>query len=168
MLYLKARVLNLFTGMVFNMIFDYLSRELVFAGSGWFAAQLCKCVVNLITKRDFDLKYALFGSGGMPSSHSATVCALATTVAVDEGLNSPLFGVAFILAFIVCYDAMNVRLETGRQGKVINDMTDIFREMGKTLDVERAFKELVGHTPLQVLVGCVIGILVGLSSSVIR
>ena len=146
------------------MIFHYLSKELVFAGAGWFAAQFVKCLLNMYLKKSFDLKYAIFGSGGMPSSHSATVCALATTVAVDQGLNSPLFGIAFIFAFIVCYDAMNVRFETGEQGKVINTIVDIMQDMGHALDIERTFKELVGHTPLQVLVGACIGIIVGLSS----
>ena len=150
------------------MIFQYISIELVFASLGWFGAQFAKCLINMVLQRKFDLKYALFGSGGMPSSHSATVCALATTTACDQGLNSPLFGIAFILAFIVCYDAMNVRFETGEQSKVINAMMSILSDMGHSVETQRAFKELVGHTPLQVFVGGAIGVLIGLCSLLVK
>ena len=80
---------------------------------------------------------------------------------LDCGVASPLFGVCCILAFIVMYDAMGVRRETGDQGKVINDILRIFEDMGKPISPEKKFKELVGHTPLQVVCGAALGIAVG-------
>ena len=96
----------------------------------------------------------------MPSSHSATVCGLATATGMIYGGSSIEFAVTFVLAMIVMYDAMNVRMETGRQGKVLNDMIEVFQKMGKNVSPEERLKELVGHTPLQVLVGAITGIVV--------
>ena len=107
----------------------------------------------------------MVGGGGMPSSHSATVCALATATGMRYGGGSFEFAVAIMLAIIVMYDAMGVRRETGIQGRVLNEMLDIFMNMGKEISAEAKLKELVGHTPLQVLMGavlgCVIAVLVG-------
>ena len=101
----------------------------------------------------------------MPSSHSATGCALATATGMRYGGGSFEFAVAIMLAIIVMYDAMGVRRETGIQGRVLNEMLDIFMNMGKEISAEAKLKELVGHTPLQVLMGavlgCVIAVLVG-------
>lgn len=142
------------------MLWDALNKELICAASGWFAAQLIKAIICLVMNHSLPLN-VVFGSGGMPSSHSATVCALSAAVAFDCGLASPIFGVSCILAFIVMYDAMGVRRETGDQGKAINDILRIFEDMGKPISPEKKFKELVGHTPLQVVCGAVLGIAVG-------
>lgn len=142
------------------MLWNYLSRELVIPAAAWFAAQLIKCVINMIVHHEVTANVA-FGSGGMPSSHSATVCALATTVGIHCGTASPMFGMACILAFVVMYDAMGVRRETGDQGKVINSMLQIFEDMGKPISAEKKFKELVGHSPLQVIMGALLGIAMG-------
>lgn len=142
------------------MFWDAVNKELVCAASGWLAAQLIKCIISLVMNHTLPLN-VVFGSGGMPSSHSATVCALTAAVAFDCGLASPTFGVCCILAFIVMYDAMGVRRETGDQGKAINDIFQIFEDMGKPISPEKKFKELVGHTPLQVVCGAVLGIAVG-------
>lgn len=142
------------------MLWDAVNKELICAASGWFAAQLIKAIICLVMNRSLPLN-VVFGSGGMPSSHSATVCALSAAVAFDCGLASPIFGVSCILAFIVMYDAMGVRRETGDQGKAINDILRIFEDMGKPISPEKKFKELVGHTPLQVVCGAVLGIAVG-------
>ena len=87
----------------------------------------------------------------MPSSHSATVCALATATGIRYGGGSFEFALAAVFAIVVMYDAMGVRQETGKQGKVLNEMMEIFTQMGKNIDAEKALKEFVGHTPLQVL-----------------
>ncbi len=142
------------------MLWDSLNKELICAASAWLAAQLIKCIICLVMNRSLPLN-VVFSSGGMPSSHSATVCALAAAVAFDCGVTSPLFGVCCIVAFVVMYDAMGVRRETGDQGKVINDILRIFEDMGKPISPEKKFKELVGHTPLQVVCGAALGIAMG-------
>jgi hypothetical protein len=98
----------------------------------------------------------------MPSSHSATVCALATSTGIIYGGGSFEFAIAVILAIIVMHDAMGVRRETGIQAKIINEMLEAFTNMGKNMSPEEKLKEFVGHTPLQVLAGAILGILVAL------
>lgn len=142
------------------MFWDSVNKELICAAAAWLAAQLIKCIICLVVNRSLPLNI-IFGSGGMPSSHSATVCSLTATVGFDCGVRSPLFGVCCILAFIVMYDAMGVRRETGDQGKALNDLFQLFADMGKPISPEKKFKELVGHTPLQVVCGAILGIAVG-------
>ena len=142
------------------MFWDSVNKELICAAAAWLAAQLIKCIIGLVVNRSLPLNI-LFGSGGMPSSHSATVCSLTAAVGFDCGVRSPLFGVCCILAFIVMYDAMGVRRETGDQGKALNDLFQLFADMGKPISPEKKFKELVGHTPLQVVCGAILGIAVG-------
>ena len=142
------------------MFWDSVNKELICAAAAWLAAQLIKCIICLVVNRSLPLNI-IFGSGGMPSSHSATVCSLTAAVGFDCGVRSPLFGVCCILAFIVMYDAMGVRRETGDQGKALNDLFQLFEDMGKPISPEKKFKELVGHTPLQVVCGAILGIVVG-------
>lgn len=142
------------------MSWDSVNKELICAAAAWLAAQLIKCIICLVVNRSLPLNI-IFGSGGMPSSHSATVCSLTAAVGFDCGVRSPLFGVCCILAFIVMYDAMGVRRETGDQGKALNDLFQLFADMGKPISPEKKFKELVGHTPLQVVCGAILGIAVG-------
>ena len=142
------------------MFWDSVNKELICAAAAWLAAQLIKCIICLVVNRSLPLNI-IFGSGGMPSSHSATVCSLTAAVGFDCGVRSPLFGVCCILAFIVMYDAMGVRRETGDQGKALNDLFQLFDDMGKPISPEKKFKELVGHTPLQVVCGAILGIAVG-------
>ena len=96
-------------------------------------------IICLVMNHSLPLN-VVFGSGGMPSSHSATVCALSAAVAFDCGLASPIFGVSCILAFIVMYDAMGVRRETGDQGKAINDILRIFEDMGKPISPKKSLR----------------------------
>ena len=104
----------------------------------------------------------LVGSGGMPSSHSATVCALVTAVCYEYGAGSFEFAISLILAIIVMYDAMGVRRETGIQAQVLNEMLKVFEDMGRSeISAHDKLKEFVGHTPLQVLMGALLGILCG-------
>lgn len=129
----------------------------------WAAAQVLKFFVNLATGGGRDWHYLLTG-GGMPSSHSATVCACASSVCYLCGADSPLFAVAFILAAVVMYDAFNVRQETGKQAQILNYMMSNWAEF-KPENFDKALKELVGHTPLQVLMGALLGILIGWGGS---
>lgn len=98
----------------------------------------------------------------MPSSHSSTVCALATAAGMKYGGGSYEFAIAVMLAIIVMYDAMGVRRETGKQGRVLNEMLEIFTNMGNQISAEEKLKEFVGHTPLQVLMGAILGIIIAL------
>ena len=131
------------------------------AASGWLIAQLLKTLIYGILNKSFNPE-RLVGSGGMPSSHSATVCALATAAGIEFGLGSFEFAISAILAIIVMYDARGVRLETGLQAQVINEIMDIFTTMGKKMSYEEKLKEFVGHTPVQVVVGALLGILIAL------
>lgn len=130
------------------------------AASGWLIAQILKTLIHMFFSKKF-VAERLIGSGGMPSSHSATVCALATSACIIYGVESFEFAISLILALIVMYDAMGVRRETGIQAKLINEMMVAFAEMGKKeLSPDEKLKEFVGHTPLQVLAGAILGILI--------
>ena len=123
----------------------------------WFVAQFLKMVTTLFKEKKFKPSLMLFSSGGMPSSHSATVGALCTSSAIHFGFGSFEFAVSAILAMVVVTDAMGVRWETGEQSKVINKIVKkLFA--GNPEDTETALKELVGHTPLQVLMGVIVGV----------
>lgn len=140
---------------------DLFSNKIfVTAATGWLVAQILKTGIHLFLTREF-VAERLIGSGGMPSSHSSTVCSLATATYFIYGANSFEFAMAAIFAIIVMYDAMGVRRETGIQAKVLNDMLKSFEEMGKgKISTVDTLKEFVGHTPLQVLMGALLGILI--------
>ena len=140
-----------------------LTHNIIFmsAITGWFVAQVLKTFIHIIVNKQF-VAERLVGGGGMPSSHSATVCALATATGIRYGGGSFEFALAAVFAIVVMYDAMGVRQETGKQGKVLNEMMEIFTQMGKNIDAEKALKELVGHTPLQVLMGAILGIIIAI------
>lgn len=125
---------------------------------GWFTAQLIKMLRSLIATHKLDFSYFV-SSGGMPSAHSALVTALATAVGRLEGLDSPVFAVAVIFASVVMYDAAGVRLAVSMQARILNHMIDdFFHERG--LQPKR-LREFIGHTPREVLVGAVVGIVIG-------
>ena len=126
---------------------------------GWLVAQVIKTVIHLIITKQF-VAERMVGGGGMPSSHSATVCALATATGIRYGGGSFEFAIAIMFAIIVMYDAMGVRRETGIQAKVINEMMEMLTNMGSKMSVEDKLKEFVGHTPLQVLIGAILGIII--------
>lgn len=137
----------------------FSNRIFISAALGWFVAQVLKTLIHMFITKQFVME-RMVGSGGMPSSHSATVCGLATAVGIRYGGGSYEFAMAAILAIVVMHDAMGVRMETGRQGKVLNEMLEIFTNMGKQISAEARLKEFVGHTPLQVLMGAVLGIII--------
>ena len=132
---------------------------LIAAIAAWLTAQILKVFTGMFSKEKFSLLRLLFSNGGMPSSHTAAVISLATAALILYGVGSSVFAVCAILTFITINDAMGVRYETGKQSKVINQ---IMREMssGKPESVETGLKELVGHTPLQVVMGAITGIIV--------
>lgn len=123
---------------------------------GWVTAQALKTLIHLLMTKEFQAE-RLVGSGGMPSSHSSTVCALTTAASILYGPGSAEFAISFILAVIVMYDAMGVRRETGKQARLLNLMVRTFNHEYKGLP-EELLKEYIGHTPLQVLAGAVLGI----------
>ena len=130
---------------------------LVSAVLAWAAAQIIKTVLAYRKTKELDLE-RLFGSGGMPSSHTAFVVAMATAAAMVEGLASSTFALSFILASIVMYDAAGVRQAAGQQARVLNRLIKQLRS--EHILAERELKELLGHTPLEVLGGAVLGFLI--------
>ena len=123
----------------------------------WLCAQVLKTVIHSVINRKFDIT-RLCGDGGMPSGHSATVTSLAAVSALVHGFGSFEFAVTAILAIIVCHDAMGVRLETGKQAEVINDLIEIIDMLTTEELPEAKLKEFVGHTPIQVFAGIIVGI----------
>ena len=150
--------------MTFGMFMSGLwqNRVLLSAATGWAAAQVIKTIIHGLLEGEWKLE-RLVGSGGMPSSHAATVCALVTAVAYNYGPNSFQFTISFLLAIIVLHDARGVRLETGKQAEILNEIVKYLRmEEGHTTLPEKELKELVGHTPIQVGAGMIIGVIVGI------
>ncbi|MBQ7092029.1 MAG: divergent PAP2 family protein [Clostridia bacterium] len=138
------------------------NRVLLSAAAGWAAAQILKTIIHGLLEGEWKLE-RMIGSGGMPSSHAATVCALVTAAAYNYGPNSFEFTISFLLAIIVLHDARGVRLETGKQAEILNEIVKYLRmEEGHTTLPEKELKELVGHTPVQVGAGMIIGIIVGI------
>ena len=141
-----------------NWLLSMLSNPyLITPIASWFAAQVIKTFIHAIVNRKFDIT-RMTGDGGMPSGHSATVTSLAVIAALLCGFGSFQFAVCAILAIIVCHDAMGVRLETGKQAEVINDLIEIIDVLTTEELPEVKLKELVGHTPIQVIAGIIVGI----------
>lgn len=124
----------------------------------WALAQFIKVLIGLITKRQIDLRYFV-STGGMPSAHSATVSALATAVAMVEGISSVAFGISVILAVIVMYDAAGVRQSVGRQSIILNRIIAELRDRRPIAELEHDLRVFIGHTPFQVIVGSTMGII---------
>jgi acid phosphatase family membrane protein YuiD len=124
----------------------------------WFSIQLFKVIWDLVKEKRFNFK-RIMGAGGMPSSHSAVVCALSVLVGKSLGFDSAYFALATIFAFVVMYDACGVRRAAGKQASLLNK---IISTPGLTNgQVHERLVEVLGHTPVQVLVGAIIGIIVG-------
>jgi len=139
------------------------NRMLMAALVAWFLAQLIKTMLGLIINRKFDAN-RLVGAGGMPSSHTSFVVALATSIGRLEGLASPAFSVAACFAIVVMYDAAGVRRAAGEQAKIINYMMDHWNETTPET-FQKELKELLGHTPVEVIAGALLGLLVGFLAS---
>ncbi len=133
------------------------NRFAITALSSWFVAQVVKTIIHLIIHKKLDFS-RLFGDGGMPSGHSATVTALATYAALAKGPGSFEFAVCGILAVIVCHDATGVRLETEKQGRLLSDLVEMFESLHGTDLPEVKLRKFVGHTPIQVVTGILLGV----------
>ena len=140
-----------------NWFYDLITNPfLITSISSWFIAQVLKVIIHGIVCKTWSLE-RLFGDGGMPSGHSATVTSLAIYSALSCGTGSFQFAVCAILAIIVCHDAMGVRWETGKQAQVINEMVESVNILLKKDLPEVKLKEFVGHTPVQVMAGVLLG-----------
>ena len=164
-----------------DLLREIIANPIISAAvTAWFTAQLLKLLFTLVFTRKFRLE-RLVGSGGMPSSHSAFVCAAVVVMGRMVGVASPLFGLTFCFAAVVLYDAMGVRRAAGEQAKVLNRMIFEFpffklkrenpsgqpakpqtEEEGGTPLIPKHLKELLGHTPFEVLGGCLLGLLIGM------
>ena len=143
-----------------TVMYELMKNKVLVSGAcGWLCAQVLKMIFYAVMNRKLSIE-RLFGDGGMPSGHSATVCAMATAACMHYGVGSFEFAITAMVAIIVMHDAMGVRRETGIQAKVINEMLEVFTNMGKKMSPEEKLKEFVGHTPLQVLAGGILGILI--------
>ena len=125
----------------------------------WFGIQLFKLIYDLVTTKKFNFK-RIMGAGGMPSSHSAVVAGITTLIGKYEGVDTPLFALSLTVAFVVMYDACGVRRAAGKQAELLNKLVETPGLTG--VQVSERLVEVLGHTPVQVLVGALIGIGVGL------
>ncbi len=166
-------------------VFETLTGNKIFnvAFSSWAAAQIIKTLLTFIHFKEFRAE-RLVGSGGMPSSHTALVCSLSMAIGRVEGFTSTIFALCVSFASVVMYDAMGVRRAAGEQAKILNKMIFSFKDIGKLFegineDIEDEFsneeetsvdetdhnkmlKEFLGHTPLEVLGGAILGIIIGM------
>ena len=145
------------------------NKVLIVAMSAWLAAQVIKTILYSLINRKFEIE-RLWGAGGMPSAHSAMVCALTVSTARFYGLSSPIFALSLIFSFVVIYDAMGVRRETGRHAKLLNVYLNEIEQEKADVDKDGVpdreatiikLKEFVGHTPLEVLGGVILGGIIG-------
>jgi len=135
------------------------NKVLIIPICSWAIAQLLKVIIILIRKKQLDLRYLVI-SGGMPSAHSAVVSALATSVALLQGLGSVAFGISALLALVVMYDAAGVRQSVGKQSVVLNRIIRELRLRRPLIELERDLREFIGHTSFQVIVGGLLGVVV--------
>ena len=136
-----------------NWLQDLFSNPFLISGlAAWLIAQILKTIIHFAVYKKLEVE-RLFGDGGMPSGHSATVASVCTMCGLVYGLGGVEFAISAILAIIVCHDATGVRRETGKHAEILNELLKSI-ETGKPMDL----KELVGHTPIQVFAGILIGI----------
>ena len=125
----------------------------------WFFIQLYKVLYELVTTKKFNFK-RIIGAGGMPSSHSAIVVSLATLIGKYQGVDTPIFSLSLIMAFVFMYDACGVRRAAGKQAELLNKIIETPGLTG--VQVSEKLVEVLGHTPVQVFVGALIGVIVGI------
>ena len=154
-----------------NFFQEFFQNKALFAAIlGWFFAQVIKVLLNLVVTRRLNLE-RLWGAGGMPSAHSAMVSALTIALARFYGVNTPMFALAVIFAFVTLYDAMGVRREAGEHARLLNKYLNQIEAQNadtngdgkpdREVD-EIDLKEFIGHTPLEVLGGALLGIMIGI------
>ncbi len=143
-----------------NYILEF-SKNYIFwtSASAWIIAQTIKVVLGVFREKRFNFRWFV-GTGGMPSSHTAGVSALATSIGITYGFDSAIFAIALTFTLIVLFDAQGVRLASGRQAEILNKMLDdIYWK--KKLD-DKKLKEFIGHTPVEVFAGAALGIVTSL------
>ncbi|RJO61234.1 MAG: divergent PAP2 family protein [Dehalococcoidia bacterium] len=138
------------------MLNTVVNETLLIATTSWLVAQLLKVVGGLIREKRLDMSFFI-RSGGMPSSHTALVTSLATSVGILLGFNSVEFAISTVFASIVMYDAAGVRRSVGQQSIILNRILRELRER-RPKDMEHDVRELIGHTPFQVFSGAILGI----------
>ena len=144
-----------------NYISAFFSNSIVSAILiSWLAAQLIKVAIVLITSKKLDLS-RLYGAGGMPSSHSSLVSTLVIMALRTEGIGSTAFAIAFAFAIIVMYDATGVRRQAGEHAKRINILIEEWMTRNN-MKIDNNLKELLGHTPFEVIMGAILGIIIGI------
>ena len=138
-----------------------IETHLVFVSTfaAWLTAQTIKVIIGVIREKRFNFKWFV-GTGGMPSSHAAAVSAITTSMGLYYGVDSPIFALTFLFAVIVISDAQGVRRSSGKQAEILNKLLDDIYWKKKIQ--EDRLKELLGHTPVQVLAGIAVGVLVAL------
>ena len=134
-------------------------RYIIVPLATWFCIQLFKVIWDLVATHKFNFK-RIMGAGGMPSSHSAVVVSLATMIGKTQGVTTPIFALSVIFAAVVMYDAAGVRRAAGKQAKLLNKIVET--PGLSNVQVQEKLVEVLGHTPMQVVVGALIGIIVGL------
>jgi uncharacterized protein len=142
------------------MLSDLIHNQvLIIAACTWIITQIIKTVVILVQEKRLDWNY-MISSGGMPSAHSASVCSLATSIAMTQGMGSVYFSIAAILAIIVMYDAAGVRQSVGKHSAFLNRLVKELSFKTTPTEREEDFREFIGHTPFQVLIGALLGVFV--------
>lgn len=144
--------MNFFDGIINNKVF-------IACFLAWFLAQLIKVILTYFFDNRFDVS-RFVGSGGMPSSHTSFVTSLATAVGLVAGYDSSEFALSLVLALVVMYDAAGVRRSVGKQAQILNAIIDDFQKHKKDPLNEERLKELIGHTPIEVFAGAILGIIV--------
>ena len=143
---------------------DLFTNELfVSAATAWLVAQVLKTIIHAFLTKNFDIE-RMYGSGGMPSSHSAAVCSAAIAAGLHDGFDSSLFAIAGVLAVVVIRDATGIRREAGKHAMLLNQITEELNknmthgENGEDNTFETTLRVLLGHTPLQVFFGSILGV----------
>ncbi len=134
------------------------NRFLIVPVLTWFCIQVFKVIWDLVTTKKFNFKRIL-GAGGMPSSHTAIVVSLSVMIGKEFGFDSPIYALSTIFAFVVMYDAAGVRRAAGKQARLLNKIVET--PGLSDIEVQERLVEVLGHTPFQVIVGAIIGIIVG-------
>lgn len=145
---------------------EFFSNNVLWtAGLAWAIAQAIKILLTLITEKRFDFT-RITGTGGMPSSHSAFTVALAVGIGINEGFDSALFAISAAFAIVVMYDATGIRRSAGQQAVILNRIVE---KIGKEdiTETGKKLKELLGHTPIQVFAGAILGIAVAILRHII-
>lgn len=157
----------MFSVLLDNLIAILTNPVLLCAAFAWFLAQFCKLFTSSKYRNGISLLRFAFGSGGMPSSHAAAVCATCFSCGILYGYGSAAFAVSGVLAAVVMKDASGIRREAGKQAEVINQITGELNKKSRRQQFEDTLKVLLGHTPLQVLVGAILGFIVAFVSQYI-